>query len=129
MTNNFDLMEVPDIARGAQGGTESAMQRLYDGRVPRALLQEFQIIPTRVERLRQDKYRILWIHETPGDASVQHLAEGGWKKFHRLVFVSNWQMQNFIMRFAIPWSKCAVMLHGIHPVDISIARREAGPSG
>jgi glycosyltransferase involved in cell wall biosynthesis len=119
MTNNFDLMEVPDIARGAQGGTESAMQRLYDGRVPRALLQEFQIIPTRVERLREDKYRILWIHETPGDASVQHLAEGGWKKFHRLVFVSSWQMQNFIMRFGIPWSKCAVMLHGIHPVDIS----------
>jgi hypothetical protein len=65
MTNNFDLMEVPDIARGAQDGTESAMQRLYDGRVPRALLQEFQIIPTRMERLREDKYRILWIMRRP----------------------------------------------------------------
>ena len=65
MTNNFDLMEVPDIARGAQGSTESTMQRLYDGRVPRALLQEFQIIPTRMERLREDKYRILWIMRRP----------------------------------------------------------------
>jgi hypothetical protein len=120
MTNNFDLMEVPDIARGAQGGTEnSPCNGSTTGAFPARCCQEFQIIPSRVERLREDKYRLLWIHETPGHASVQHLAEGGWKKFHRLVFVSNWQMQNFIMRFAVPWSKCALMLHGIHPVEIS----------
>ncbi len=107
------------MARSSRGGTETAMERLYDGRVPRRLLEEFQIIPSRVRTLKPDKYRVLWVHETPGDAEVQHLANGGWKQFHRVAFVSNWQMQNFILRFGIPWSKCMVMLHGIHPIDTS----------
>ena len=125
--NNFDLMEIPEIAKNSRGGTETAMARLYDGKVPRKLLQEFQIIPSRAGELREDKYRILWIHETPGDAAVQHLANGGWRKFHRLVFVSNWQMQHFIVHFNIPWSKCKVMLHGIDPIDTSSRMDRTGP--
>jgi UDP-glucose:(glucosyl)LPS alpha-1,2-glucosyltransferase len=125
--HSHDLIEIPDIAKKAHGGTEMAMERLYDGTVSREVLEQFQIIPTRVRGLKEDKYRILWIHETPGDAEVQHLANGGWRKFHRLVFVSNWQMQHFIVHFGIPWSKCRVMLHGIHPIDLSTRGSRQGP--
>ncbi len=124
--NNFDLIETPEMAKMSRGGTETAMERLYDGRVPRKILEQFQIIPSRVRALKKDKYRVLWLHETPGDAEVQHLANGGWRNFHRLAFVSNWQMQHFILRFGIPWSKCAVMSHGIYPIDVSSRVNRSG---
>src|SRR5580693_2080595 len=104
MQNNYDLMEVTDIAKNSRGGTETAMERLYDGQVPRELLEQFQIIPTRVRELKMDKFRILWIHDLPADPEVEHLKNEGWKKFHMIVFVSNWQAQQFIAMYNIPWS-------------------------
>lgn len=118
-------MEITDMAKNSRGGTETAMERLYDGTVPRELIEQFQIIPTRVRELKEDKYRILWIHDLPEDPEVQHLDNDGWRKFHRIVFVSNWQMQKFIEKFRIPWSKCQVMQSGIHPIkDFSGDRKE-----
>lgn len=127
MENNFDLMEVPELAKNSRGGTETAMERLYDGNVPRYLLEQFQIIPTRMRELKEDKYRILWVHDLPEDPEVQQLANDGWRKFHKIAFVSNWQMQKFIDAFKIPWSKCIVMQSGIHPIkEFSGDRKEDG---
>lgn len=119
----FDLMEVPDIAKNALGGTEIMMRGLYDGRLPRELLQEFQIVPGRMGDLRRDKVRILYCHDLPNDPSNQHLSNGGWDRFHRIVFVSNWQMQQFIQTFEIPWSKCVVLHNAINPIDVEVDKK------
>ena len=52
MDNNFDLME---INKEAQGGTEIFMRFLYDGRIPRELLENVQILPGHVGELKDDK--------------------------------------------------------------------------
>ena len=101
----------------AMGGTELLMNRLKES-VPQNLLDNFQIIPTRLtEPLREDKIRIAYIHDLVGDPSLDYLKNNGWRKFHLLVFVSNWQMQEFIQAYNIPWSKCIVIENSILPIE------------
>jgi UDP-glucose:(glucosyl)LPS alpha-1,2-glucosyltransferase len=110
------LIEKNELSAKAMGGTELMLSRIYDGSIPADLLEQFQIIPTRVRELDKTKYRILYVHDLPEDPEVQHLANEGWRKFHKIAFVSNWQAQLFIAKFNIPWSKVVVMLNAIHPI-------------
>tara|TARA_R110000822_G_scaffold88734_2_gene205455 strand:- start:5541 stop:6362 length:822 start_codon:yes stop_codon:yes gene_type:complete len=57
------------------------------------------------------------MHDLPDDPESHHLADGGWRRFNRLVFVSNWQMQQYIDRYNIPYSKCIVMHNAIVPIE------------
>ncbi|HYT45485.1 MAG TPA: hypothetical protein VEP90_24380, partial [Methylomirabilota bacterium] len=66
---NLDLMEVNDLSKNANGGTEQMLKRIYNT-LPRELLNEFQIIPSRVRDLKQDKYRLYYCHDLPGDPEV-----------------------------------------------------------
>jgi glycosyltransferase involved in cell wall biosynthesis len=101
----------------AAGGTELLMNRLRESISPE-LLDNFQIVPTRItDPLNEDKVRIAYIHDLPGDPSLDYLKDGGWKKFHLLIFVSNWQMQAFIGAYRIPWSKCLVIENSILPIE------------
>lgn len=84
--------------------------------LPSELLDNFQIIPTRLnEELDETKVRIAYIHDLADDPQLNYLGKEGWKKFHLLVFVSNWQMQTFIARYNIPWSRCVVIQNAIEP--------------
>ena len=113
---NVDLIEINNLSKGAMGGSELMLNRLYST-LPRDLLEEFQIIPTRLRDLKEDKFRIYWCHDLPGDPEVEKaLANNGWHRFHRIVFCSNWQAQRFIDTYAIPWSKCLVLLNAIDPI-------------
>ena len=117
VNDNFDLMIVPENAKNANGGTELMHRKLYDGSIPRELLEQCQIIPTRITgELDPTKIRIYVVHDLPGDPSCEHLKNGGWNKFHRIMFVSNHQMQNFIKHYNIPWSKCVVLQNAIVPL-------------
>jgi len=106
-----------NLSTNAMGGTElmkNHLQKCIDAR----LFEEFQIFNSRVqEELDETKLRIYWIHDLPGDPAVEHLANGGWNKFHKIVFVSNWQMQAFISRYNIPWNKCIVLHNAINPIE------------
>jgi UDP-glucose:(glucosyl)LPS alpha-1,2-glucosyltransferase len=98
------------------GGTELMVERLKNS-LPEDLLSNFQIIATRLnEALDESKIRIAYIHDLAEDPQLNYLANGGWSKFHLLVFVSNWQMQSFIAKFNIPWSKCLVIQNAIEPM-------------
>lgn len=114
--NNLDLMEENELSENSNGGTELIKRRLYDGKVPRELLEQFQIIASRVRDLDENKFRIFWAHDLPGDPESNVLGNNGWDKFHKIVFVSNWQMQAYINAYQIPWSKCTVIKHGIEPI-------------
>ena len=106
-----------NLSTNAMGGTE-LMKHELQRRIDPSLFEEFQIFNSRVqEDLDETKLRIYWLHDLPGDPAVEHLANGGWNKFHKLVFVSNWQMQAFINHYDIPWNKCIVLQNAINPID------------
>lgn len=103
-----------EINKTSMGGTELMMDRLYKSIDP-DLLSKFQIIASRVRELDESKVRILWLHDLPEDPESHHLANNGWNKFHKIVFVSNWQMNEYMRAYQIPFSRCVVMHNGIEP--------------
>ena len=105
----------PQNNKRLKGGADLMLDRLVRS-LPPSLLADFQIILSRVEQLDRSKMRILWCHDLPEDPIYDHLADGGWRHFHKLVFVSNWQMQRFISIHNIPWSRCRVLLNAIEPI-------------
>jgi UDP-glucose:(glucosyl)LPS alpha-1,2-glucosyltransferase len=108
----------------AKGGTELMKFRLEEAISPE-LLDNFQIFVSRVhEDLSENHVRILWLQDLAGDPESDHLKNGGWNKFHRLVFSSHWQMRGYIERYNIPWSKCAVIRNGIVPIDFTEKKRD-----
>jgi UDP-glucose:(glucosyl)LPS alpha-1,2-glucosyltransferase len=101
------------LATNAKGGTELMKFALAD-KMPAGLLDNFQIFVSRVEDpMDETKIRIYWLQDLPGDPASEHLKNGGWNKFHKLVFSSNWQMQAYIQYYGIPWSRCIVMHNAI----------------
>lgn len=104
--------------KNSSGGTELLMERLFNS-LPEELTKEVQIIASRMpEEIDETKIRIYWAHDLIGDPeSDKALKDEGWRDFHRIVFVSNWQMQRFIEYYHIPWSKCVVIQNGIQPIE------------
>lgn len=98
--------------------------------IPNVLLKKFQIIvdhTDQFESLDENKIRIFWVHLTPEQneevagiikSNPTPLANGGWKAFHKIVFVSNHQMEEWINRYNIPRKYCKVIKSGISPVQI-----------
>jgi UDP-glucose:(glucosyl)LPS alpha-1,2-glucosyltransferase len=117
LMSNIDLAERNETNVNSKGGTELLQDRLYDGVVPRELLEQFQIVFSRVRDLDHNRFRIFYAHDLPGDPEAEFLKDGGWKKFHKLVFVSHWQMQAYINHYSIPWSHCEVIENSIIPLD------------
>lgn len=109
------IQYVTDLTKNAMGGTE-IMARGLEERLDPKLLDKFNIIPSRVRELDDSRINILWLHDLPGDPESDHLKNGGYNKFEKLVFVSNWQMQNYIQYYGIPWYKCVVIENAIDPV-------------
>lgn len=126
--SNFDLIERNETNKNSKGGTELLQERLYDGSVPRELLEQFQIVFSRVRDLDESKFRIFYAHDLPGDPESEFLKNEGWKKFHRCVFVSNWQMQAYIQHYGIPWSHCEVIENSIYPI-LEGEHKNIPPSG
>jgi glycosyltransferase involved in cell wall biosynthesis len=114
---NLDLIEKNETNKNSKGGTELLQERLYSGNVLRELLEQFQIVFSRVRELKEDKFRIFYAHDLPGDPESEFLKNDGWNKFHKLIFVSNWQMQRYIEYYNIPWSQCEVIENSIVPLN------------
>ena len=105
-----------NLSKNAMGGTELQKFALQSRLSRLDILKDFQIFVSRVdEELDENKIRIYWLHDLPGDPASEHLKDGGWNKFHILIFVSNWQMQAYINHYNIPWGKCIVIQNAIEP--------------
>ncbi len=100
----------------SKGGTELSIAEL-EKYVGEEALADFQIIPSRFRGLKEGLIPIYWVHDTENDPEMDHLKNGGWRKFAMLVFVSNWQMQRFIEKFQIPWSRCFVLPNAVEPFE------------
>lgn len=105
-----------EVSAKSNGGTE-LLGRKLESIINPELMKEFQIVPSRLRgELDETKLRIFWAHDMPDDPESTHLDNGGWRKYHRLVFVSHWQMQAYINKFSIPWSRCQVLQNAVEPL-------------
>lgn len=101
----------------SMGGTEQLTMKLAE-RGDQSLLKECQIVSSRVRELHDDKVRIFWAHDLPGDPESEFLkTQHGKDKFHKFVFVSNWQMQAYVNVYGLPYSKCIVLRNFIDPIE------------
>jgi UDP-glucose:(glucosyl)LPS alpha-1,2-glucosyltransferase len=106
----------------ARGGTEILCRALAQ-RLDPDVLRHFQIIPARVRGFDSTRIPIYWLHDVPEGRESQHLLEGGWNKFQRIVYVSNWQAQRYQRHFDIPWAKGVVLLNAIDPIPVRTKAR------
>jgi glycosyltransferase involved in cell wall biosynthesis len=107
----------------------------YLKKIPKDILNKFQIIcdsnfyqeESIYKKLNQNKIRILWIHSYPIqneqilnslEIEPKPLANGGWNKFHKIIFISHHQMENWINTYNIPRSHCNVMKHALEPIEL-----------
>jgi UDP-glucose:(glucosyl)LPS alpha-1,2-glucosyltransferase len=104
-------------AGDAFGGTQ-LMGRALERRLPPDLLDRFQIHITKFVEADPGKIQIYWCHLTQRAPDCAHLANGGWRKFHRIVFVSNWQAQAFVHQFDSPWARGVVLHNAIEPLAV-----------
>jgi len=100
----------------ANGGTE-IMARKLESLLPSHFLDRFQIICGRVSNLDESKIRILWIHDTPYQIDNKHLENNGWKSFHKIVFISHHQMEEYVKEYKIPYSHCTVIKYALDSID------------
>lgn len=101
---------------GANGGTEMMMRGLKQ-RVSPDLLDQFNIICSRVRSIDQTKHNILWLHDTWDDPESEFLEKKeNLDKFKKLVFVSNYQQSTFNMGRGVPYNKGIVLQNAIEPI-------------
>ena len=110
-------IEQNELDRDSMGGTELMKYGLYD-RLPKQLLEHFQIIPSRVRELSKTKKKIYWVHDLAQDPEMAHLKDGGWEKFDAIVCVSHWQKQQIQNFLGVPASKLTVLQNAIDPIEV-----------
>jgi glycosyltransferase involved in cell wall biosynthesis len=116
--------EENEISKNANGGTELVKRRLA-GLIDQDLLSNFQIISSRIRDLDESKIRILWSHDLPEDPESEKMRDKKFRdKFHKMVFVSDWQYQRYQLVCGMPYdTKSVVFEHGIVPFDASVLEK------
>jgi len=99
------------------GGTEIIKYELQK-RLPQELLNKFQIICDRIIALDPNKIRLFWVHNTSYQVDSGHLANRGWEKFDKIIFISHYQKEDYQRTYRIPSSHCIVIPHGINPIEV-----------
>ncbi|GGD81428.1 glycosyltransferase family 4 protein [Caballeronia grimmiae] len=108
-------MEVNEVSRNANGGTELMLRRLHRT-LDAGLLANFQIIPSRIREIDPHRKTVLWLHDMPDDETVALRDANYRKQFAKIVMVSDWQMQIFHIYHDLPYSECVVIRNGIEPL-------------
>lgn len=103
-----------DLSKNARGGTELMAERLIKYVDP-TLLKNVQIHVSRPSRnaIKPNMKQILWCHDLVNDPESRVLADGGWRRFAKVVFVSHWQRDLFMLAYGIPYSHCTVIENAI----------------
>jgi glycosyltransferase involved in cell wall biosynthesis len=104
------------------------MARRLEQRLPRDLLDRFQVLLGGYEPIEPNTVPVFWSHLLPRDHESEHLTDGGWQRYAKLVFVSNWQAREMMGAYRIPWSRFVVIPNGIEPIDVPEDRFEPIPA-
>lgn len=110
-----------ELSKNSKGGTEQMAMRIHRD-IDEGLLKRSHIIFSRVrpENLTKDLKNYYYLHDLPNDPESQHLKDPeSIKRFEKLIFVSEWQKQQYQNYYNLPPSKCKVMLNAIEPIEVS----------
>lgn len=108
---------VDELSKDAMGGTELMKYGLYD-RLSPDIKDKAQIICSRVREVDEDRPSILWLHDLFNDPEAVHLKDPeSRKRFDKLVFVSNWQWNQYNLAMGIPHSEAIVLRNAIVPIE------------
>jgi len=111
-------IERNELSKNAMGGTELMATALAEKLDPE-LADKFQIICSRVRDIDENKIPVLWLHDLPNDPESQHLADKeSRERFAKFVFVSNWQMNEYIHTYGLNWDDCCVIQNAIEPIEL-----------
>jgi UDP-glucose:(glucosyl)LPS alpha-1,2-glucosyltransferase len=103
------------LTKKARGGTELIAENMIRHIDP-DLLNQFQIIHSRVRNLDDSKKKVLVLHDLAGDPEVEKLSDSEYRKqFDKLVFVSNWQLQQYNMILGVPYKEAVVIHNAVEP--------------
>lgn len=108
--------EENEVSINANGGTEIAKRKLAQI-IDQDLLDNFQIISSREREIKEDKIRVFFAHDLPEDPESAKFRDSDWRdKFHKFVFISNWQFQRYQLMHGLPMdNKCIILESGIEP--------------
>jgi UDP-glucose:(glucosyl)LPS alpha-1,2-glucosyltransferase len=114
------MFEENEISKNANGGTEIA-KRSLSKLIDPELLSNFQIISSRPRDLQSEKIRVLFAHDLPEDPESAKFRDSNWRnKFHKFVFISNWQYQRYQLIHGLHANPQSVVLEtGIYPAPES----------
>ncbi len=94
--------------------------RLYDGTVPRRLLEKFQILFSHGSDLDPNRRHIFYAHNPAEGAEHLRLTDPAYRRqFAKFVFVSHWQMQEYSEKRGVPYQESVVINNSIEPIDVS----------
>jgi glycosyltransferase involved in cell wall biosynthesis len=112
----FDFNE---MQKRSNGGTEQTC-RLIESNLDPSLLEDFQIIPSRINKLSNDKIRVYHLHDLPEDPETKHLKNiNSCNRFHKLVFCGNWQYNRYVSELGISQNdKCVTIDTPIVPLEL-----------
>lgn len=111
--------EENEISKNSQGGTELSKRSIAKN-IPEELSNEFQVVASRIRDINEEKIRIYWAHDLAGDPEVSHFANANSRdRFHKMIFVSNWQLQSYVDKLGIPQDrKLQVIENPIEPLTL-----------
>lgn len=102
-----------ELTKNANGGTELMARRVVNT-IPQELLENVQIIHSRIRDIDPDLKKILYLHDLPNDPEMERLSDPEFRKqFSKIVFVSNWQQQMFNLVLGIPFSEGVVIPNAV----------------
>jgi len=117
LITGLDSITKDGTAANAMGGTELMREALFN-KLPPALLNQFQIISSRVRDINPDKQSILWLHDLAQDPEAAHLVDPIERaKFAKLVFVSHWQFNEFKNQLGVGHEESIVLPNAIEPFE------------
>ena len=108
----------PEIAKNACGGTELVTQGLIKGLQDAGrqdLLDFFEFYPSRIENFNPDKPSVYVVHDLVGDPCFEHLWQDNGRRFDMMVFVSDWQHQQFLQGYRLRGHNTHVIPNGFIP--------------
>lgn len=99
------MFEENEVSKNANGGTELT-KRILGKMIDPNLMNECQLIASRLRELDESKVRVYWANDLPGDPECAKFRDANLRnKLHALVFTSNWQYQQFQLQLGIPYQK------------------------
>lgn len=110
-----------DLSKNSKGGTEMMRSRLVK-HVNKDLLSKVAVHFSRPRQLYSDVPNILYCHDLAADPENVILQNSGWKNFSHFVFVSNWQRDQYVVMYDIPYSKCSVIQNAVE-VEYKYAKK------